>query len=112
MSLRDQYRQRRRALSLTQQDMASRTGMVRQQYQRLERGGNPRLDTLELAADGLNARLMLIPIEKWRAVQALLEGEADEATGLDVDPWKGLLGNEEDEKAGDEKSDEDDCNDQ
>ncbi|HSP59309.1 MAG TPA: helix-turn-helix transcriptional regulator [Halomonas sp.] len=95
MDLHDQFRQRRQALSLTQQDIANRTGMVRQQYQRLEGGGNPRLDTLELAADGLNAKLLLIPIEKWHAVQALLKGEADEAAGLDADPWKGLLGDDE-----------------
>lgn len=101
MSLHDQFRQRRLTLSLTQQDIASRTGMVRQQYQRLEGGGNPRLDTLELAADGLNAKLMLIPIEKWHAVQSLLRGEADEATGFDADPWKGLLGDEE----GDQEND-------
>jgi transcriptional regulator with XRE-family HTH domain len=99
MGLRDQYRQRRKALHFTQQDVASRTGMVRQQYQRLERGGNPRLETLELDADGLNAKLMLIPMEKWHAVQALLKGETDEAVGLDADPWEGLLGNGEGEEA-------------
>jgi HTH-type transcriptional regulator / antitoxin HipB len=98
MSLLDQYRQRRRALHFTQQDVAMRTGMVRQQYQRLEGGGNPRLDTLELAADGLNAKLMLIPMEKWHAVQTLLKGEADERLGLDADPWKGLLGEDEREE--------------
>ncbi|EWH03071.1 helix-turn-helix domain-containing protein [Halomonas sp. BC04] len=100
MNLPDQYRQRRLALNLTQQGLASRTGMVRQQYQRLERGGNPRLDTLELAADGLNARLMLIPLEKWHAVQALLKGETGETKGLDADPWQGLLGDEEHNEAG------------
>nr|WP_267957744.1 helix-turn-helix transcriptional regulator [Halomonas zhangzhouensis] len=91
----DQYRKRRLSLQLTQQELASRTGMVRQQYQRLERGGNPRLDTLELAADGLNARLMLIPLEKWHAVQALLKGEPGEPADLDADPWQGLLGDDE-----------------
>ncbi|OUE46748.1 hypothetical protein BZY95_01360 [Billgrantia desiderata SP1] len=95
MNLLEQYRQRRLALHLTQHELASRTGMVRQQYQRLERGGNPRLNTLELAADGLNARLMLIPMEKWHAVQALLKGETSENTGLDADPWQGLLGDDE-----------------
>lgn len=95
MSLQNQYRLRRKALHLTQQGVAERTGMVRQQYQRLERGGNPRLETLELAADGLNAKLMLIPLEKWHAVQALLKGEVGEAQGLDADPWKGLLDDED-----------------
>lgn len=95
MRLPDQYRLRRKTLGFTQQQVANRTGMVRQQYQRLERGGNPRLDTLELAADGLNARLMLIPMEKWHAVQALLKDETDETAGLDADPWEGLLGEDE-----------------
>ncbi|MGS2742662.1 helix-turn-helix domain-containing protein [Halomonas sp. LS-001] len=97
MKIYDQYRQRRKMLNFTQQQVASRTGMVRQQYQRLEGGGNPRLETLELAADGLNAKLMLVPIEKLHAVQALLTEKDDEAIGLDADPWDGLLGNEDHE---------------
>ncbi|SEM14310.1 helix-turn-helix domain-containing protein [Halomonas daqiaonensis] len=95
MTLLDQLRRRRQALELTQQDVASRTGMTRQHYQRLEAGGNPRLDTLTLAADGVNARLMLIPVEKWYAVKALLEDSESAAPALDVDPWQGLLGDEE-----------------
>jgi len=95
MDLLEQYRRRRRALKLTQQALANRTGMVRQQYQRLERGGNPRLETLQLVADGLNAKLMLIPMEKWHAVQALLNDEGEEGTALDADPWQGLLGDDE-----------------
>ncbi|MDI5891899.1 helix-turn-helix domain-containing protein [Halomonas rhizosphaerae] len=95
MALLDQLRRRRQALELTQQDVASRTGMTRQQYQRLEAGGNPRLDTLALAADGVNARLMLVPVEKWHAVKALLEDSEEAAPALDVDPWQGLLGDEE-----------------
>lgn len=98
MRLPDQYRHRRKALGFTQQQVASRTGMVRQQYQRLERGGNPRLDTLELAADGLNARLLLIPVEKWQAVQSLLTGDTGDTPSLDADPWEGLLGEDEHDK--------------
>ena len=79
----------------TQATVAERVGMTRQQYQRLERGGNPRLDTLELAADGLNARLMLIPIEMWYQVQALLEEGEGGSVPLDEDPWQGLLDREE-----------------
>ncbi|PMR74465.1 helix-turn-helix domain-containing protein [Billgrantia endophytica] len=100
MTLGEQFKQRREALQFTQQDLAKRTGMVRQQYQRLEAGGNPRLSTLALAADGLNAKLMLIPLEKWHAVQALLKGETGEARGLDADPWQGLLGDEDERNGG------------
>jgi HTH-type transcriptional regulator/antitoxin HipB len=84
-----------KALHFTQQDITDRAGMVRQQYQRLECGGAPRLDTLELAADGLNARLMLIPLKKLYAVQALLREGPKRAERLDEDPWQGLLGDEE-----------------
>ena len=52
-----------------------RVGVSRQQYQRLELKGNPRLDTLELIAKGLNSELMLIPKEQLNAVQAVLERE-------------------------------------
>ena len=78
-----------------------RVGISRQQYQRLESKGNPRLDTLELIAKGLNSELMLIPKEKLSAVQAVLEGEStepvlsvkeNEKKPLSEDPWQGLLG--------------------
>ncbi|MFC2992094.1 MULTISPECIES: helix-turn-helix domain-containing protein [Halomonas] len=91
MSLHDELKRRRRELGFTQATVAERVGMTRQQYQRLERGGNPQLDTLELAADGLNARLMLIPIDKWYQVQALLEEGKGGSVPLDEDPWQGLL---------------------
>ncbi|MDR5893390.1 helix-turn-helix transcriptional regulator [Halomonas mongoliensis] len=95
MSLHDELKRRRRELGFTQATVAERVGMTRQQYQRLEAGGNPRLDTLELAADGLNARLMLIPIDKWYQVQALLEEGEGGSVPLDEDPWQGLLDREE-----------------
>ncbi|MDN3520756.1 helix-turn-helix transcriptional regulator [Halomonas ramblicola] len=95
MPIHDELKRRRQALSLTQEQLAGRIGMTRQQYQRLERGGNPRLDTLIQAADGLNTRLVLVPIEKWHAVKALLEGEPAAGTPLDVDPWQGLLDDED-----------------
>lgn len=68
---------RRLALGLRQQDMADRTGMSRQQYQRLERQGNPRLDTLELLAKGVKGELMLIPRDKVALVNALLSSESE-----------------------------------
>ena len=54
-SLLQQIKQRRLILNFKQSDMLLRVGVSRQQYQRLEAKGNPRLETLELIAQGLNS---------------------------------------------------------
>lgn len=105
-SLLKQLKKRRLELSLKQIDMMMRVGVSRQQYQRLESKGNPRLDTLELIAKGLNSELMLIPKEKVNAVLAVLESvETEQNPGqkpsgqtlagkrkkLSDDPWQNLL---------------------
>lgn len=107
-SLIQQLKQRRIDLGLKQHDMLLRVGMSRQQYQRLESKGNPRLDTLELVAEGLKSELMLIPQEKLSRVKAILAGDEKPESSLQEggqqytlgnaladDPWKGLLGDEE-----------------
>jgi transcriptional regulator with XRE-family HTH domain len=103
MPLLNQIKKRRIALGFKQSDMQMRVGMSRQQYQRLEANGNPRLNTLELVAKGLNSEIMLIPQEKRDAVLALLAGHAtgtlssemaDDSDSLIDDPWKGLLGDD------------------
>jgi len=104
VSLIDQLKQRRLGLGMKQHDMLLRIGMSRQQYQRLESKGNPRLDTLELIVKGLKSEIMLIPLEKRKAVQAILEYAVHDASAkpepvvtkrehasLVNDPWKGLL---------------------
>jgi len=105
-SLLQQLKKRRLKLGLKQNDMMMRIGVSRQQYQRLEARGNPRLDTLELIAKGLNSELMLIPKEKVSAVIAVLESVepksgAGQKTGkqemekkgqyLSDDPWQNIL---------------------
>lgn len=101
-SLLQQIKKRRLKLGLKQNDMMMRIGVSRQQYQRLEAKGNPRLDTLELIAKGLNSELMLIPKEKERAVIAVLESiepipgagentEKQERQSLSDDPWQNVL---------------------
>lgn len=95
-SLRQQIKQRRRALGLRQEDMGQRIGMLRQQYQYLEAKGNPRLDTLELVAKGLDSEVMLIPREKLLEVRALLDGGKSGQVGkptlsIAENPWAGLL---------------------
>ncbi len=111
-SLLQQIKKRRLALALKQNDMMMRVGISRQQYQRLESKGNPRLDTLELIAKGLNSELLLIPKEKLNAVRAVLENESftgspqdgehgssaqtkdQQKKSLADDPWQDLLGND------------------
>ena len=69
-------------------------GMTQQQYQHIEASGNPRLETLELIAEGLDAELLLVPKDKLRAVKSLLMDEG----GLELaesesheNPWKDIL---------------------
>lgn len=97
-SLLVQLKERRLALGLKQNDMLMRAGISRQQYNRLESKGNPRLATLELVAAGLNSEVLLIPKEKLSAVYALLEADnhftTPEHQSLVDDPWQGLLGDD------------------
>ncbi len=105
-SLLNQLKNRRIKLGLKQHDMLLRVGISRQQYQRLESKGNPRLDTLELIAKGLNSEILLIPQEKLQAVKAVLEGKTVggatvkgagtvQEKRLSDDPWKDMLGDDE-----------------
>ena len=105
-SLLEQIKKRRLELVLKQHDMLLRVGISRQQYQRLESKGNPRLDTLELIAKGLKSELLLIPQEKLNAVLAVLADESAKPVdsrpsikgsnkSLADDPWQGLLGDDE-----------------
>jgi HTH-type transcriptional regulator / antitoxin HipB len=95
MKLTPQIKARRLQLGLRQKDMKLRIGMEQQQYQRIEVGGNPRLQTLELVAEGLEAEWVLIPKERLLAVKALLR-DGDGMPGADADerledPWSGML---------------------
>lgn len=87
-----QIKNRRIELGLKQQDMKLCIGISRQQYQKLESNGNPRLDTLELVIKGLASELMLIPREKVDAVKELLDSDINKNDeNIEDDPWKGLL---------------------
>ncbi len=96
-NLHNQIKKQRKALGFKQEDMATHIGMARQQYQRLESKGNPRLDTLELIAKGLKMELMLIPKDKVRAIKEILDNapshpsQPQEKVGQEHDPWKDLL---------------------
>ena len=95
-TLLDQIRRRRINLSLKIQDMVLRAGLTRQQYGKIENGGNPRLSTLDQIAEGLESALVLVPKGQLTAVQRLLEGEhADQDTAVTLarkptNPWDDL----------------------
>jgi len=104
VNLLQQIKNRRVGLGLKQHDMELRAGMSRQQYQRLESKGNPRLETLELVATALNSEILLVPREKINGVRSLLEentgaGSETKSTGAGIeepgasieDPWQDLL---------------------
>lgn len=101
-TLLQQIKKRRLALALKQHDMMLRVGISRQQYQRLESKGNPRLDTLELVARGLKSELLLIPQEKLEDVLAVIaidtslsnepgQSVNEKNKSIADDPWQGLL---------------------
>ncbi len=105
-SLLDQIKNRRIKLGLKQKDMLLRVGISRQQYQRIESKGNPRLNTLELIAKGLNSEILLVPQEKLQSVKAVVEGQTvdtlpsttpryQENERISDDPWKDMLGDKE-----------------
>jgi HTH-type transcriptional regulator/antitoxin HipB len=105
MLLHQQIKQRRKTLGLQQADMLLRIGMNQQQYQRIEAEGNPRLETLGLIAQGLEAELVLVPKARLAEVLALLEQPAmapqaasavmetpaPAAIPVDEDPWAAVL---------------------
>lgn len=77
--------------------MKLRIGMNQQQYQRVEADGNPRLNTLELIVEGLDAELLLVPKDKILAVKALLSEDdfkkesPSNSAETHEDPWSALL---------------------
>ena len=101
-TLLEQIRKRRLALGIKILEMPLRAGLTRQQYGKIEAGGNPRLNTLDQIAEGLDSALVLVPKSRLEAVQRLLAEEpADDpdqrfresaAKGLNVsepleNPW-------------------------
>ena len=98
-SLLFDLKKRRLELNFRQSDMMSRIGFSKQQYNRLERKGNPRLETLELVAKGLNSEIMLIPKERVNAVKELLsDSDSNVSRGVDEnsddDLWADILGDD------------------
>ena len=71
--IHEQLKKRRKELGLKQADMMLRVGMSRQQYQRLESRGNPRLDTLDLIAKGLKMEVMRTVRHSKQALPANLK---------------------------------------
>jgi len=71
-TLLDQILRRRKALKIRSSDMTLLAGINRQQYEKIEKSGNPSLITLDKIAEALDAELMLIPKETLGAVRKVL----------------------------------------
>lgn len=71
-TLLSQIRQRRKTLNIRSSDMLLLAGINRQQYEKIEKGGNPSLITLDKICEGLDAELMLIPKEKVGEIRRIL----------------------------------------
>ena len=80
-TLLDQIRKRRQSLGLKIQDMPLRSGLTRQQYGKIEAGGNPRLSSIDQIVEGLDCTLLLIPKSKVDIVERILASK----TLADVD---------------------------
>ena len=76
-TLLDQIKTRRKALKVRSSDMPLLAGINRQQYERIEKCGNPSLSTLDKISEALDAELMLIPKEKLRTINRFLEAQTD-----------------------------------
>lgn len=85
---RAELKSRRLALELKQKDLFDRTGLSRQQYQHIEKNGNPTLETLLLIAEGLNCELKLIP--KNQSLNQLPNDNMQQ-DDISQDPWHGVL---------------------
>lgn len=102
-TLLEQIRKRREALGLKIQDMPLRAGLTRQQYGKIEAGGNPRLSSLDQIAEGLDTVLLLVPKSRLASVERLLANEpsTDADTGYGKQPAtheaQGLMVNEDHE---------------
>lgn len=71
-TLLSQIRQRRKTLNIRSSDMPLLAGINRQQYEKIEKGGNPSLTTLDKICEGLDAELLLIPKEKLHVIRGIL----------------------------------------
>ncbi len=98
MKLLDQFKQRRLSLKLRQSDIYKRTGLSRQQYQRIEKHGNPRLDTLERIAAGMSGEIMFIPREYAQEIRSIIDGTREQNRLAEetfeayrMNPWKDFL---------------------
>lgn len=88
-AFRQQLKNRRLELGLKQKDMFERTGLSRQQYQQIEKKGNPSLETLLLIAQGLNCDLVIVP--KNENDLAVKNDIKEVCSHFTDDPWQGLL---------------------
>ncbi|WP_322979278.1 helix-turn-helix transcriptional regulator [Pseudomonas sp. C11] len=97
-TLLDQIKKRRLALKIKSSDMPLLAGINRQQYEKIEKGGNPNLSTIDKIAEAVDAELVLIPKDMVKEVKGFLGtpnhsssqvsgGVKEYEDNLVADPW-------------------------
>ncbi|TLX70639.1 helix-turn-helix domain-containing protein [Pseudomonas nicosulfuronedens] len=84
--IRIQLRERRRALKLSQRELAQRCNLHQPQIARLENGGEVQLSTLESAASALGLKLGLVPSAE--ALESPSEPEAHDLLASTEHSWQ------------------------
>lgn len=97
----EQIKRRRIALEIKTSDMPKLAGINRQQYEKIEKSGNPSLSTLDKIAEAIDAEVMLIPKERAQEIHEILRERSREPgvevtaadrikaeqEGYVIDPW-------------------------
>jgi transcriptional regulator with XRE-family HTH domain len=81
LSLHDIFKARRRALGLSQAEVARRGGIQQRQVSLFERGGDVTLSTLTKLAQAIDLDLFAVPRETAASVAAVLSGTGAPSTG-------------------------------
>lgn len=87
-TLLTQISDRRKSMGVRTSDMPTLAGINRQQYEKIEKGGNPSLATLDRIVEGLDAELLLVPKEHINQVRELL-GKLRRIRNLEAHPAVG-----------------------
>lgn len=78
-SIAKQLYNRRRELSIYQKQIAEACGTSQQHYQRIEKTGSCKIESLERICGVMNLEIALIPAEKAELIQLVLDSNSPES---------------------------------